>query len=83
MATLEAIKYTDGELFILNQLLLPQESVFEEIKGVQDGWNAIKTMKVMMLIFTRSYTMCCSHSFMITLVETLLCKTTENNIPIV
>eukprot|EP00794_Sanderia_malayensis_P016996 gene16996-18708_t len=36
MATLEAIKYDDGELCILNQLLLPQESVFEKITGVQD-----------------------------------------------
>ncbi len=46
MASLQAIKYEDGRLFILDQLLLPQESVFEEIKGVQDGWIAIKDMKV-------------------------------------
>lgn len=46
MATLEAIKYKDGKLFILNQLLLPQESVFEEVKSVEEGWTAIKEMKV-------------------------------------
>ncbi|XP_065072148.1 methylthioribose-1-phosphate isomerase-like [Rhopilema esculentum] len=46
MATLEAIKYENGKLHILDQLLLPLQSVFEEIKSVEDGWRAIKEMKI-------------------------------------
>ncbi|KAJ3286247.1 S-methyl-5-thioribose-1-phosphate isomerase [Borealophlyctis nickersoniae] len=44
--TLQAIRYHRGSLEILNQLLLPFESVYEVIKGVEDGHTAIKTMKV-------------------------------------
>ncbi|RUS20298.1 hypothetical protein BC937DRAFT_95514 [Endogone sp. FLAS-F59071] len=44
--TLEAIRYTRGELQILNQLLLPHETLFERLTTVQDGHAAIKTMKV-------------------------------------
>ena len=33
-------------LSILNQLLLPLSVVYEDIKNVQDGWNAIKQMKI-------------------------------------
>ncbi|KAI8336817.1 S-methyl-5-thioribose-1-phosphate isomerase [Chlamydoabsidia padenii] len=43
--TLEAIKYTPGKLLILDQLALPHETIFEQIKTVQDGHAAIKTMK--------------------------------------
>ncbi|KAI8917397.1 hypothetical protein BC831DRAFT_485156 [Entophlyctis helioformis] len=44
--TLEAIKYRRGTLQILDQLLLPFESVYETVKGVQDGHSVIQTMKV-------------------------------------
>jgi hypothetical protein len=44
--TLQAIKYNRGHLEILNQLLLPKESCYEEISNVEDGWNAIRSMKV-------------------------------------
>ena len=44
--TLEAIKYKRGKLSVLNQLDLPHKSEYEEIQTVQDGWNAIKLMKV-------------------------------------
>ncbi|XP_020613351.1 methylthioribose-1-phosphate isomerase-like [Orbicella faveolata] len=44
--SLLAIKYQRGHLEILNQLVLPHKSVYEEIRGVEDGWQAIKTMKV-------------------------------------
>lgn len=44
--TLEAIRYRAGSLQILNQLLLPRESVYEEIHTVQDGYEAIRNMKV-------------------------------------
>ena len=47
MSTVEAIKYENGKLHILNQLLLPKETVFEEIRNAEDGWHAIKEMKVL------------------------------------
>jgi methylthioribose-1-phosphate isomerase len=42
---LTAIEYSRGSLRILNQLLLPFESVYEPIRSVHDGHVAIKTMK--------------------------------------
>ncbi|KAF2880599.1 hypothetical protein ILUMI_25580 [Ignelater luminosus] len=44
--TLQAIKYQNGDLEILDQLLLPHNSKYISIKSVNDGWNAIKTMQV-------------------------------------
>ena len=44
--SLEAIKYNGKELVILNQLLLPSQSVYEELKTLQDAWEAINRMKV-------------------------------------
>lgn len=45
--TLEAIKYGPrGHLEILNQLLLPLGHSYETISSVEDGWHAIKEMKV-------------------------------------
>ncbi|CAG0898035.1 unnamed protein product [Cyprideis torosa] len=44
--TLEAIKYNNGKLRILDQLRLPEESIFIEIETVEDGWNAINKMQV-------------------------------------
>ena len=44
--TLEAIKYCDGRLEILNQLVLPTQSVYEHITSVEKAWEAIHTMKV-------------------------------------
>lgn len=44
--TLEAIRYRAGSLQILNQLLLPHQTVYDEIRSVQDGYEAIKSMKV-------------------------------------
>ncbi|KAI9197337.1 uncharacterized protein BJ171DRAFT_519971 [Polychytrium aggregatum] len=46
MATLQAIKYRRGSLEILDQLLLPFESVYEEVKDSKDGHKVIRTMKV-------------------------------------
>ncbi|XP_030848713.1 methylthioribose-1-phosphate isomerase [Strongylocentrotus purpuratus] len=44
--TLKAIRYKRGSLEILNQKLLPLESVYEELKSADDGFYAIKDMKV-------------------------------------
>ncbi|XP_075231127.1 methylthioribose-1-phosphate isomerase [Lycorma delicatula] len=44
--TLEAIKYHNGKLQILDQLLLPTKLQYLAIEGVEDGWKAINTMQV-------------------------------------
>ena len=44
--TLEAIKFRDYKLELLDQLRLPDETVYVEIKSVKDGWDAIHQMKV-------------------------------------
>ncbi|XP_037743895.1 methylthioribose-1-phosphate isomerase [Chelonia mydas] len=44
--SLEALRYRRGSLRVLNQLLLPQRSCYEEIGGVRQGWEAIRAMKV-------------------------------------
>ena len=43
---LEAIRYSRGKLEILDQLRLPHEEVYNDIKTAQDAWNAIKSMQV-------------------------------------
>ncbi|XP_069460469.1 methylthioribose-1-phosphate isomerase isoform X2 [Ambystoma mexicanum] len=43
---LEALRYRRGSLQVLNQLLLPHTSVYEEVSTVQQGWEAIRSMKV-------------------------------------
>ncbi|KAH0341578.1 Methylthioribose-1-phosphate isomerase, partial [Aureobasidium melanogenum] len=42
---LEAIKYSRGELDILDQLQLPHTEVYDEVKSAQDAWHAIKEMR--------------------------------------
>ncbi|KAL8562321.1 hypothetical protein ACOMHN_037277 [Nucella lapillus] len=44
--TLQAIKYKQGQLEILDQLLLPDTSKYIPITGTEDGWQAIKKMQV-------------------------------------
>lgn len=44
--TLEAIKYKNGELELLDQLKLPHETTYIKIKNLQDGWNSINKMNV-------------------------------------
>ncbi|KAJ2963406.1 hypothetical protein NQZ79_g1517 [Umbelopsis isabellina] len=43
--TLEAIKYSNGELYVLDQLQLPHLTHFDKVITVQDGHAAIKEMK--------------------------------------
>ena len=43
---LQAIKYERGKLDILDQLRLPHDEIFIQVKSPQDGWNAIKSMQV-------------------------------------
>lgn len=44
--TLEAIRYNGGRLEVLNQLLLPAQSVYERVTSVEEAWETIRTMKV-------------------------------------
>ncbi|XP_037946457.1 methylthioribose-1-phosphate isomerase isoform X2 [Teleopsis dalmanni] len=44
--SLESIKYAPGRLEILDQLLLPVQSKYLEVKGVEDGWKVINKMQV-------------------------------------
>lgn len=43
---LQAIRYSRGRLEILDQLRLPHEEVFVDIRTVQDAWDAIHSMQV-------------------------------------
>ena len=43
---LEAIKFEDGRLLILDQLELPHVQKYANIKSSEDGWVAIKEMRV-------------------------------------
>jgi len=42
---LEAIRYKPGSLQILNQLKLPHQEEYDEVKNAEDGWHAIKDMR--------------------------------------
>lgn len=42
---LEAIRYKGGSLHILNQLKLPHQEEYDDIKSAEDGWHAIKEMR--------------------------------------
>lgn len=44
--SLQSIKYANGQLDILDQLLLPVQSKYMNVKGVEDGWKAINKMQV-------------------------------------
>ncbi|KAG7307888.1 Methylthioribose-1-phosphate isomerase [Plutella xylostella] len=44
--SLESIKYKRGHLEILDQLLLPLQTRYVTIKGVEDGWKVINKMQV-------------------------------------
>lgn len=41
-----SIQWIDGELVLLDQTKLPNDTVYEEKKTVEDVWDAISTMKV-------------------------------------
>ena len=44
--TLEAIKYKRGELKLLNQIILPQQFVYDDITTCEECFDAIKSMRV-------------------------------------
>lgn len=44
--SLRAIKYENFSLEILDQLLLPAQTKYIQVKGVEDGWKAINKMQV-------------------------------------
>lgn len=42
---LEAIRYKPGSLQIINQLKLPHQEEYDEIRNAEEGWYAIKEMR--------------------------------------
>jgi methylthioribose-1-phosphate isomerase len=46
VSTLESIRYRNGKLELLEQRKLPLVSEYEEVKNAEDGWEAIRSMKV-------------------------------------
>ena len=46
--SLEAIRYSNGKLEILDQLLLPLESKYIPVNDTKDGWDVIRKMQVNM-----------------------------------
>lgn len=44
--SLESIKYSRGNLEILDQLLLPLQTRYIKVNGVEDGWKVINKMQV-------------------------------------
>ncbi|GAB7359488.1 hypothetical protein MBLNU230_g6133t1 [Neophaeotheca triangularis] len=42
---LEAIRYREGRLDILNQLKLPHQTEYDEVTCAEDGWHAIRDMR--------------------------------------
>lgn len=44
--SLESIKYKRGCLEILDQLLLPLQTRYVKVTGVEDGWKVINKMQV-------------------------------------
>ncbi|XP_066994867.1 methylthioribose-1-phosphate isomerase [Anabrus simplex] len=44
--TLKSIKYENGKLEVLDQLLLPVKSSYVNVLGVEDGWRVINKMQV-------------------------------------
>ena len=53
--SLEAIKFKNGKLEILDQLKLPFITEYIPIETVQDGWVAINEMKVCFFLFTINF----------------------------
>ena len=52
--SLESIIYRNGHLRILNQLLIPLKQEYESITTVEEGWSAIRLMKVRASLFVCS-----------------------------
>lgn len=44
--SLESIRYKRGNLEILDQLLLPLQTRYVKVQGVEDGWKVINKMQV-------------------------------------
>lgn len=44
--SLESIRYKRGSLEILDQLLLPIQTCYVKVQGVEDGWRVINKMQV-------------------------------------
>lgn len=55
--SLEAIKFKNGKLELLDQLKLPFSTSYISIESVQDGWDAISEMKVIHTFYMTQLTL--------------------------
>lgn len=46
MSTLQAIIYDEGSLKVLDQLLLPHETKYDDITTCEEAFDSIKAMRV-------------------------------------
>lgn len=53
--SLESIKYNKGSLEVLDQLLLPLQTRYVRITGVEDGWKVINKMQVLIYLLLLLY----------------------------
>ena len=60
--TLKAIRYQRGSLSILDQLKLPDESIYIPINSVDDAWKIIHTMSIRGMNEKKSMTKCLINS---------------------
>lgn len=66
--SLEAIKYNNGKLEILDQLLLPVQSKYLSVKNVEDGWKVINKMQVS---FFHCLNIFCAHFYKLIILKYL------------
>lgn len=45
-ANLQAIKYSRGKLLVLDQLRLPHEHHYDEVKTAEEAFDCIRSMRV-------------------------------------
>lgn len=50
--TLQSIRYAKGNLEVLDQLLLPAQCKYLQVKTVEDGWKVINKMQVCSTFFS-------------------------------
>lgn len=55
--SLESVKYERGKLEILDQLLLPLQTRYIKVQGVEDGWRVINKMQVTFFFLFHSSTL--------------------------
>ena len=53
--TIQPIRFEEGHLFLLNQIILPTDFVYEEVHNCEEAFDAIRDMKVRYTIIFNKY----------------------------